>query len=420
MGIGLVSCCLFLSLLTDTPSLFFESVLLIAFALAGRGAVARTSVKRQQTAMTQPELALGVAFAIVVAYSIYGFVSNVRIDPHGYWDAWAIFNLRARFLATAYWRDAFSPVLIWSHPDYPLLLSAFIARVWRATGGREVSVPAVTAFLFTFATIGVLAGSLTVLKGRTQGFLAGMLLAGTPLFIDQGTAQLADVPLSFFILSALALLALQDRFWPSAPGLALLAGLSAGMGAWTKNEGLLLVAVILPVRTLAVMRSQGRRPALAQAGWFAAGLAPILAVVLFFRHSFATPNAHIGGRGVLALMAPLSDLNRWRIFTGELLKHGWSFGGLFVSSFVVLAIYLACVGLHWDRDRAAVHTALGTLVLVLAGYCVVCIISPFDIVWQSATALNRLLIQLWPGTVFLAFLAARTPDAHWGERLWRR
>jgi len=54
---------------------------------------------------------------------------------------------------------------------------------------------------------------------------------------------------------------------------------------------------------------------------------------------------------------------------------------------------------------------LATLSLLLAGYCVVCVISPFEILWQTDTALNRLLLQLWPSTVLLVFLAARAVPA---------
>ena len=64
-----------------------------------------------------------LALVVVVACAVL-LVDWIGAHPHGRWDAWAIWNLRAKFLATPSdrWRDAFDPVVSWSHPDYPLLL----------------------------------------------------------------------------------------------------------------------------------------------------------------------------------------------------------------------------------------------------------------------------------------------------------
>ena len=52
-------------------------------------------------------------------------------NPQGNWDAWSIWNLRARFLAAGgiVAHRAWSPLLSSTHPEYPLLTSAFVARV---------------------------------------------------------------------------------------------------------------------------------------------------------------------------------------------------------------------------------------------------------------------------------------------------
>jgi hypothetical protein len=54
---------------------------------------------------------------------------------------------------------------------------------------------------------------------------------------------------------------------------------------------------------------------------------------------------------------------------------------------------------------------------MLSGYCVISLASPGDMSWQTATSLDRLLLQLWPGALFTCFLAARTPDE---SALYRR
>jgi hypothetical protein len=412
MGIGIISCCFFLSLRTGVPAIFLE-VALVAVVLATgfRRLAPRARAMRPNFPPNILDWILGVAFGAVILCAMSGFIKITRSAPHGEWDAWAIWNLHARFLMTAYWRDLFSTTILWTHPDYPLLLPGFIASVWRATHERELIVSAATAFVFTFGTIGVLVGSLAALKSRAQGLLAGMLLAGTPFFIAHGAAQYADVPVSFFILATLALLALQDRYWPAETGLSVLAGLSAGMAAWTKNEGLLLVAVVVAVHLIVVARSSGVRQLLRQAGWFAAGLAPVMAIVLYCRHTLATPNTNLSGHGQQSLTALATDPDRWGTMIKALFEYTATFGGLYVSVCVVLGIYLLCVGLDYSQDRAGVQRTAGTLFLMIAGYCSVCVITPVNITWEISTALNRLILQLWPATLFLAFLAAPIPDA---------
>ena len=67
-------------------------------------------------------------------------------------------------------------------------------------------VPAVIGLVFTFSTAGLLFSALDILVGRTSALLGAIALVATPFFIDLGTWQYADVPLSFFFLATLVLL----------------------------------------------------------------------------------------------------------------------------------------------------------------------------------------------------------------------
>jgi hypothetical protein len=73
-----------------------------------------------------------------------------------------------------------------------------------------------------------------VLRGRSQGALAGLLLLTTQVYLYLGSAQVADVPLSLFMLAALTLLAAHDALAPRRGGLVVAAGLMTGLAAWTK------------------------------------------------------------------------------------------------------------------------------------------------------------------------------------------
>jgi hypothetical protein len=263
------------------------------------------------------------------------------------------------------------------------------------------------AFLFTFGTIGLLGGAVATLKGRTQGLLAALFLAATPYFISAGASQCADVPISFFILAVLALLSLPDRGDRSQPGFYVLAGISLGMAAWTKNEGLLLAALVVPVSVIVTWRGHGLRAALRQLAWLAAGLAPVLACVLLFKFTLATSGYFLGNRSLQDLLAAIRDRYRWKVMLVELAKGIFWFGDLPIGVPLLLTGYVVWVGADGKSYRRSILSGFATLSLLLGGYCVLCVISPADIHWQIDTALARLLLQLWPSTLFLAFLLAK-------------
>ena len=170
----------------------FEAVLFSSLAyLAMRYAKEKSleaSPEPDAKAITVPRWVpgtLAALFFFLVAGVILTEVFLTFDRPHGGWDAWAIWNLRARFLFRGgeYWRDAFSPLLSEIHPDYPLLLPGLVARGWTYLGRDAVSFPAAVAVFYTLSTIGMLASSIAILRGSSQGILAGVVLACTPIFL---------------------------------------------------------------------------------------------------------------------------------------------------------------------------------------------------------------------------------------------
>jgi hypothetical protein len=182
--------------------------------------------------------------ALLCAFGIFALRSFE--NPHGESDAWTFWNARARvfFRTGPEWRQIFSEGR-WSFPTYPLQTSLNALRLWSAIGRESQLGPVVIAGLFTFAGIGLAASVVWRLRGPSQGAIAGLLLAGTPYFLKHGASQYADVPFGFYLLACLALLNLADELPEQRIGLFGLAGLNAGLAAWTKQEGLLLAGSVL-------------------------------------------------------------------------------------------------------------------------------------------------------------------------------
>lgn len=353
-----------------------------------------------------------IAFGLALLAALYSGVLRALARPYGSgWDSFAIWNLHARFLFRGgiYWRDGFSPLIPWAHPDYPLLLPAAIAHFWTVMGRESTAVPAIIGLVFTFGTVGLLFSGLDLLLSRTSALLGAMCLLSTPFFIDLGTWQYADVPLSFFILATLVLLHLQDRLASrgvESRRILALAGLAAGFAAWTKNEGVLFLVAVLLGRIWLNSRqsSPGTRP-ISQMAPMLLAVAPIFALIAFFKRAIAPPGDLFSDPAIM--LQKLGDPSRyWAVlkwYGREFVRFGewW----LIPLPIVMLALYFLGKGKIASEEKRTVRASALALILTLTGYFFIYLITPRDIYWHLRFSLNRLFLQLWPSAIFLFFLA---------------
>jgi hypothetical protein len=140
-------------------------------------------------------LSAAVLFISTVCILTTALVVSAR-EPHGQGDATAIWNLIARFIyrGGSEWKETLSHRLAWTHSDYPLLLPLSVARLWAYAGETQVA-PILIAMLFTFGSLGLIVSSTSLLRTRTQGYLAGLILLEPFLFFRIGTYQYADTHL---------------------------------------------------------------------------------------------------------------------------------------------------------------------------------------------------------------------------------
>lgn len=442
-GLGLFSVVYFLSSLFASTHLVAIDIAVTAFLLA---AFLLFRNRRASSSATQPapdnshlpqwlDRLLSASFLIASLAAIYAAVLRTLAHPHGDgWDAFAIWNLHARFLflGGSHWRDMFSSQIPWSHPDYPLLLPAAIAHFWTYLGHDSAAIPAAIALAFTFGTVGLLFSALVLLRGRIPALLAGLALCATPSFIEQGTSQYADVPLSFFFLAAIVMLALHDQT-RSAPetnsarparGPLILAGLAASFAAWTKNEGLLFLSALITARGLDLVLSRRAftddgadhgSPKDHPLNWLSfavllASVAPALLLIACFKHFLAPPGDLLTDRAA-ALHKLLSPARYWIILQWYA-KESLRFGGWLAipGTLLLAALYWVLRTRNSDRPSIPIRASVITLSFTLAGYFAIYLITPYDLYWHLRFSLNRLFLQLWPGILFLLFLT--WPWAH--------
>jgi len=417
LGIGIASSLYFLSLAAAGPSfgtlVSVETtalILTLALAVIRYGRAGRTKTFGWADGPSVPAyfnaifLAAGVVAVII-------FVVQTVFKPHGDWDAWSIWNLRARFLfrGGASWTHAFSSRLAWSHPDYPLLIPGAVALLWTLAGGESPLAPITVAFLFTLATAALLVSALGILRGRALAWMAGIVLFGTVAFVESGAIQYADVPLSFYILGTLVLLSFQDHD-PENPRFSIAAGFMAGFAAWTRNEGLLFVVAVLAARAISILRFGNPSKLVRQMAALIAGLALPLAVVGFFKLRFAPPNDLIT-RTPREVLTHLADPGRWITVLLGFLKAVLLFGSFLIPVILALALFWYLVRFEVEGPRRlAVATGATALAIMLAGELAVCILFPADVASEVNSSITRIPLQLFPAALFVFFLASRAPQ----------
>ena len=361
---------------------------------------------------------LMASFAISILAALYATVLRALAHPHGDgWDAFAIWNLHARFLflGGSHWRDGLSALIPWSHPDYPPLVPAAIAHIWSYIGHDDPIVPAITNIVFTFATLGLLVSALATLRGITSAALAGIALASTPFFIEQGVAQYADIPLSFFFLAAIALLHLFQQRSAQVPdgsltGLFALAGAATGLAAWTKNEGLLFLFSFL-VSQIAFFAWRRRPPSTEshlnsgrKLVILLLAIAPFLLLSLWFK-LFIAPSGDLFSSSGTMIHKILTPARYWAILRWYG-KDFLRFGNWVVPTTVLfVALSFLSPSSEIRRQNAAFRSSFLTLALTLCGYFAVYVITPNELYWHLRFSLNRLFLQLWPTVIFLFFLS---------------
>lgn len=414
LGAGFASCSYFLLLLATgrhRTSVWLDGIFWVAVCTGLAAARVRTgdapasgselsnSPAASVSTWRDPLVLVPAAGCLLLAgLATLSFWQHWAVTPHGEWDAWAIWNLRARAILRGApdWASVFSPAIGWSHVDYPLLLPMTVARLWAYTGQENPVIPAVVAMLFFASSLVTVATLVGRWRGWPAGFLAGMALVVPRTFVFQGSCQCADIPIAFFVLVAIASLLIGADAQNPGPWL-VVAGAAAGLSAWTKNEGmllLLLVALVTAVRTR-------RFRALLQLA--AGAAAPLFAIAMFHFRIAPPPNYLFNTPGGGSISDKLLDPARWTMVTTRLAELLPKWGDVPAGALTVLAVSVVLIA---GPDRRSLRRAAWGLLMVtamFAGYSLFYVITPLPLAWQIATSFDRLVAQLWPALVWAAF-----------------
>ncbi|MFN0057507.1 MAG: hypothetical protein ACKVX7_03545 [Planctomycetota bacterium] len=330
-------------------------------------------------------------FLITILGACVGVCSCYVEYPEGRTDAWAIWNLAARFLAADgdAWTGQFNAAN--AHPDYPLLVPGALARCWRLAGG-DASIIAARALhvLFAASLCGLFVASLARTRGVVVALLAGAMLLAPSQFSHYAAVLYADLPLASFFLAAFVVMEEAERRGGANRCWAL-AGMLAAFAAWTKNEGIVFLVVV----GAAIAWSQRRVPHGRRlvARW-ALGAAPVVLLIATFKVFLMPANDLVAGYShwVEKVAVPA------RYFAiGLGLLDSWA-----LRPVAMLLLIALVVGVRPNRGATA-QAATKTCIAMLAVFCAVYLTTPFDLATHLRTSLPRLLLQLWPLALWTIF-----------------
>lgn len=426
IGLGLWSLSFFAYLLAFTGQnwfILFEvaalgALLLLTFIRNRRHPLRRPSLQGLSTWSSLQKFLVALG-AIVFTISLFTSINYLLRRRQGDWDAWMMYNRAARFvyLDQTHWRESFSramdPIF---HPDYPLMLAMNIASGWDTVGRDTPHVPMVQSALFAIACAGLITSALALVKSVGQAALGVIILWGVPVFVNEGAREMADVPLAFFLSATGILLYLYHS--QGKAGLLVLAGITAGLAAWTKNEGAVVVLGASVASIVICLRQRGWRPLL----WYAVGLCLPMAIVMYFKF-FLAPPGDILSRGPTDSLAHILDPSRHLVilqyFWQEIVGFGnWGIPPLAIGILPILLIFYFVFREPATRDsRAALLAGWTILVIQMVGYYVAYLITPYELAWHLSFSTTRIVVQVFPLLAFLILCAATPVENVMGPRL---
>ena len=368
----------------------------------------------------KPEIHMGIsewlllaALAIALFFFAYRFLLQIAENPLGGWDAWTLWNYRARYLLqgdASSWRNVFTVNI--NHSDYPYLLTGFIARCWVLIGKDRTIVPVITSILFTISTVGLLIAVLAELRGLASGLLGGFLLVSLPIFLWTTASQYADLPVAFYLLSALVFVywfILQDQ----DPLALAAAGGMASFSLWAKNEGVsIVVALAAAVLVYCLLNRVPWAMRLRRLAFFAAGLIPVAVLFLCYKTWLVPPTDLFEDRQTADLLRQALDPARFKIIASIIWGMFDDWGSWKAPYLICLGVYAVVAGVRRLNacEKMGIAVLSAVVVMTYIQYMGIYLITPHDLAWHLSTSIGRLYNQLQPAFLLIFFLLVRNTD----------
>ncbi len=341
---------------------------------------------------------LGLTVALVYLFG--------RAHPFGEWDGWALWNMKAKFLTLSgiSWRGVCHELHWHTQPDYPLLLPLMNVWGWSLSYGNFSPAPFWTAFVFSVSCAGLLFTGLERFIERKIALFAACFLISLFPYHYIGTAQYADIILSYYLLAGMVTLTVALRHREHS--LLFLFGIFLGLMTFTKNEGtvIALLLIILTAHHLWRENSVGALKSSPLLLKVLAGFLITASFTLYFKLFLAPPNRDI--------IMPADG--RWPYFNFE-------------GCYLILTAFLHELTGVWSHPawvaglaivinvKKLFHKEIRIMTLFFILYALVLFFiylttSNFNLTWRLSRTSSRIICYLLPSVLFWIFYMTQSPD----------
>ncbi len=378
--------------------------------------------KNKRTVLKSVFLAISCLIFLITLWNvIHFFLLSVSANITGGWDARYMWSLKAKFLfrSPEAWQGMFSPVISWSHGDYPLLWPGTLAWGWNWLGHESFLWPPWASLCFYISSVLILVWYLRTQVSPLAGWWGGtfFLLLIPPLFWS--ISLYTDLPLAFFMTASTLMLLVALRAGQAK--LFMVSGLMAGLAAWTKNEGMQFLAVLSVLLGGLTFLKRQRTSSQTRLGLlsFLGGICLPLITVMILKIFFGKSGEYLGsGRSIgeicRTIFSQRSDIS---LILRSFAIHGRNF-----ASWKGLWCFFSFAGIVWffKKNRNGFSGIIPVLILLLnSGYALAFLISPANLSWHLATAFQRLLVHTAPLALVFSFemltFRTRAPEKQGGQ-----
>lgn len=342
-------------------------------------------------------ICLGIACFYVIA-------SNVS-KPHGGWDAFAMWNLKANFLSNNvnFWSSSNTELVKYIHVDYPLLLPSAISFL--SFSPLPQIAPIFLCLLFTIGTSLLFLDPIFTVLSSPKRLMACLVLMVNLSFLKFGSNQYADIPLAFFLLAGI-LSILKARESHNLK-LYLLAGMFLGAQLWTKNEGALYLVLLVLITSFSIITNRDLNKKRKAFVAILTGILPFLLTLFHFKTSVMVSN-DLSINSPSDYLEKMTDSSRYLTILSRFTDTTVNLSSTIFQPVILFIIAIAVIYINRTSFQAHSNTSswLGWFLIVsIAAFFGIYLITPQNLNWHLNTSLNRIFMQVLPIFVLYAMLA---------------
>jgi len=338
-------------------------------------------------------------------------IIEAQFNPFGGWDAWSIWNLKAKFilLGKENWSNIFKPSILCSNPHYPILLPCINAWVWSTLNKPIPQGPMITGLFFTFSLFGILFESLRKWTSTLWAAAGTLFLISSPFFIKLAINQYCDIIIGFYLLCSFIFI-LYATSSSNNHNFYILCGICLGLLSFSKNEGLVLAALIGFWALIGIVSNKKTNKI---KSFICLTVSSIVALIPFTIFQLLYSSKDITFiNGLTSTIKPVT-LNRLKIilfrFYLEFKQDSWN--GLLILIFIGVLIILFKTIIKKNKSifQSSIipSTVLCYLIIIIAYYFTNTLLEP---IWWMNNSLNRILFTLIPSVVLWIGLCLESSD----------